>query len=62
MTDALANQSTCIQFQYTGAWSGTDTPANCNKVEHDKILKHFGKLTQERKNFKNLLTSVEDTC
>ena len=21
----------------TGAWSGTDTLANCNKVEHDKI-------------------------
>ena len=46
----------------TGAWSGTDTPANCNKVEHDKIQKYFGKLTQERKNFENLLTSMGDTC
>ena len=26
-----------VKVQYTGAWSGTDTSANCNKVEHDKI-------------------------
>ena len=26
-----------IQYIVTGAWSGTDTLANCNKVEHDKI-------------------------
>ena len=38
--------------------TGTDTPANCNKVEHDKIWKHFGKLKQERKNFENLPTSM----
>ena len=25
------------QISYTGAWSGTDTLTNCNKVELDKI-------------------------
>ena len=48
--------------QSNGAWSGTDNPANCNKVEHDKILKYIGKLTQEGKNFENLPTSLEVTC
>ena len=51
-----------IDYSYTGAWSGTDTLANCNKVEHDKIWKYIGKLTQERKKFENLPTSVEVTC
>ena len=30
----------------TGAWSGANTLANCNKVEHEKIIKYIGKLTQ----------------
>ena len=46
----------------TGAWSGTDTLANCNKVEHDKFSKYNGKLTQERKFFENLSTSMGVTC
>ena len=46
----------------TGAWSGTNTLANCNKVKHDKIIKYIGKLTQERKFFENLPKSVEVTC
>ena len=48
--------------EYTGTWSGTDTRANCNKVEHDKILKYIGKLSQERKSFANLPMSMEVTC
>ena len=51
-----------LNFLCTGAWSGTDTLANCNKVEHDKIIKDIGKLTQERKIFENLPTFVEVTC
>ena len=26
-----------VTYLTTGAWSGTDAPANCNTVEHDKI-------------------------
>ena len=55
----------CLQkiynFESTGAWNGIDTLANCNKVEHDKIIKYIGKLTQESKNFENLPTSIEVT-
>ena len=46
----------------TSAWCDADTLTNCNKVEHDKIWKYFGKLTQERKFFENLLTSMGVTC
>ena len=46
----------------TGAWSGTDALANCNKVEHDKISKQIGKLTQERNFFENIQMSVGVTC
>ena len=40
----------------TGAWSGADTLANCNKVEHDKISKYNGKLKQEIEKFESLQT------
>ena len=43
-----------IDLHFTGPWSGFDTLANCNKVEHDKIWKYNGKLRQERRNFENL--------
>ena len=49
-------------FIFLFAWSRIDTIANCNKVEYDKIWKYIGKITQKRKNFENLLTSVEVTC
>ena len=32
--------------------------ANCNKVEHDKIIEYMGKLTKERKLFENLPMSL----
>ena len=51
-----------IQSWTTGAWSGTDTLATCNKVEHDKIIKYFGKITQERNFFENLPMSVVVIC
>ena len=38
----------------TSAWSGIDTLANCNKVEHDKIRKCNEILAQERKFFEKL--------
>ena len=38
-----------IDYSYTGAWSGTDTLANCTKVDHDKIWEHIQKLKKERK-------------
>ena len=44
------------------AWSGIETLANCKKVENEKILKYNEILTQERKIFENLLTSVGATC
>ena len=46
----------------TGAWTVTDTLADCNKVEHEEVTKYIGKLTQERKFFENLPTSMGVTC
>ena len=57
-----SNARLCNQGYDTGAWSGIDTLSNCNKVERYKICKYIGKLTQERKNFENLSTSVGVTC
>ena len=37
-TRQLSHHDFFVQWKHhTGAWSGIDTLANCNKVEHDKI-------------------------
>ena len=61
MTGRLTGQ-VCDINCFTGAWGGTDTLVNCNKIDQDKIIKYIGKLTQERKIFESLPMSVEVTC
>ena len=50
--EPLAEQASWWQLEQaavdTGAWSGIDTLAKRNKVEHDEIQMCIGKLTQER--------------
>ena len=57
-----SNNVTNKSCNITGAWSGTDTLAHCNKVKHDKIIKYIGKLTQERKRTEIPPTSSGVTC
>ena len=62
ITKTLSFQFKWINLAITGAWSGIDTLANFNKVEHAKIWKYNEILKQERENFENPPTYMGVAC
>ena len=62
MSGSRTKEATSVSnVKFTGALSDIDTLPNCNKLEHDKIWKYIGKLTQEKK-IENLPMSMVVTC